>query len=386
MKTLKSRNSRISYNTPTFRKSCVLLALTLASLFAGSGSMLSRTANEPQARATAAPQTQPATKPAVPAAKPAVPAPAPSPLLSAQDKELLTEALRLKQVLGDEVWPGFGSAAIPVIIYNDGYEFLTGPVNPLPPPPWVKVEKDDFSGQPYYRRPAQNPQAFAEDLGEQWAGSMTSLEVMNRRAPFKLNPGLYIVAILHEVFHAYQATVETARFRRTLDLYTLERSYPAKDPAFAKSWTEEGALLAAAIKAKDQEGVLEGVRAFLRQRETRRGTLPFSVGAADYERGMEWLEGLAKYVEIRFYELAAARAQEPAFAAYKPGLPFWTWDFVRLEKQLGAQEGDLRFYLSGMAQARLLDRLAPEWKVHFLKDGGAMEDRLQVLAQGRPLK
>jgi hypothetical protein len=90
---------------------------------------------------------------------------------------------------------------------------------------------------------------------------------------------------------------------------------------------------------------------------------------------------------MRFYELAAARgAQEPAFAAYKPGQPFLTWDFVRLEKQLGAQEGDLRFYLSGMAQARLLDRLAPEWKVRFFKDGGAPEGRLQTLAQGRSIK
>jgi hypothetical protein len=385
---------RSSSNSCTFRRSCAFLALMIAALLALTGSMLARTTNEPQnsaangprAQAAGVSRTQSAAKPATPVPKPAVPAPAPSPFLSARDKELLTEALRLKQILGDEVWPDFGSSAIPVIIYNEGYEFLTGPVNPLPQPPWVKVEKDDFAGQPYYRRPAQNPQAFAEDLGDRWAGSMTSLELMNRKAPFKLAPDLYVVAILHEVFHAFQATVETARFRRTMDLYTLERSYPAKDPAFAKAWTEEGALLAAALKAKDREQVLDGVRAFLRQRESRRRSLPFSLDAADYERGMEWLEGLAKYVEIRFYELAAARAQEPAFAAYKPGLPFWTWDFVRLEKQLGTQEGDLRFYLSGMAQARLLDRLAPEWKLHFFYYGGAMEDRLQALAQGRPLK
>jgi hypothetical protein len=36
-----------------------------------------------------------------------------------------------------------------------------------------------------------------------------------------------------------------------------------------------------------------------------------------------------------------------------------------------------------MAQARILDRLSPDWKVRFFKDGGALEDRLQSLVQGR---
>ena len=99
-------------------------------------------------------------------------------------------------------------------------------------------------------RTANEPraQAFAVDLGEQWVGSMTSLELMNRKAPFKLNPGFFVATILHKVFRAFQATLEPARFRRTLALYVLESSYPAKD--------------------RDQ--VLDGVRAFLDQRKARR--------------------------------------------------------------------------------------------------------------------
>ncbi len=353
-------------------KSLAVLALVTSALAAMAGGIHARPGNVRPAQAAGVPRTQPPAKPA---------APEPSPFLAARDKELLSEALRLKQVLGDEVWPGFGSAAIPVIVYNEGYEFLTGPINPPPAPPWAKVEKDTFAGEPYFRRPAEHPQAFAVDLGEQWAASMTSLETMNRKAPFKLSGDFYVVVLLHEVFHAFQATVEPARFREANSLYVLEKNYPAKDPAFAKAWTEEGALLAAAVKAKDREETMNKVRAFLRQRDSRREPLPFSIVTADYERQMEWLEGLAKYAEIRFYELAAARSQEPAFAAYKPGLPYWTWDFVRLEKQLGTQEGDLRFYLSGMAQARILDRLSPDWKVRFLKDGGATENRLRALIQ-----
>jgi hypothetical protein len=56
-----------------------------------------------------------------------------SPVLTARDKDLLAEALRLKSALGDEVWPGLGAEAIPVILYNDAYEFLTGMQDPPPP-------------------------------------------------------------------------------------------------------------------------------------------------------------------------------------------------------------------------------------------------------------
>ncbi len=324
-------------------------------------------------------------------------APASSPLLTARDKELLMEVVRLKRVLGDEVWPGLGSSPIPIIFYNDSYEFLTGADTPPPSPPWIKVDGDDFAGQPYYRRPALDPQAFAVDVDGhgRWAGSMTSLEaILARKVSFKPPPDFYVVLVLHEVYHAYQAVMEPERFRRTMALYAVEKDYPAKDPAFAKAWTEEGALLASSLRAKDERGLLDGVRAFLRHRESRRlawaeANRPSSkdvagpIDLADYERGMEWLEGLGKYAEMRFYELAAAHSSAPAFAAYKPSLPYWTWDYVRLEKQMGAQKGDLRFYLSGMAQARLLDRVSPGWKARFFKEGSSLEERLQAALADR---
>jgi hypothetical protein len=308
--------------------------------------------------------------------------PAVSTLLTAQDKDLLQEALRLKQVLGDEVWPGLGKAKVPVVLYNDRFEFLIGSVNPLPRP-WIEFEGDVFSGQTYYRRPAENPQASAVEIGEEWAGSIGTLDRMAGRQPLKITPDFYVVLLLHEVFHAFQAEEAPARFRRASALYVMEKDYPANDPDFSKAWTTEGSLLAAALKAKDRAEILDAVRAFLQNRRARREQVTYGIGVADYEREMEWLEGLGKYAEIQFYELAAARNQEPAFVKYGPGLPYWSSDFVRLEKQLGDQQDDLRFCLSGMAQARILDRLSPDWKARFFKEGGAVEDRLQALVEAQ---
>lgn len=304
--------------------------------------------------------------------------PADSAVLTPDDKTLLREALRLKQELGDKVWPGLGPAAIPAILYNDGYEFLVG--HPSPPDPWSEVEGDRFEGRTYHRRPADNPQAFAVRVGEAWAGSLSTLDRMNRKIPFKIPSDFYVVLVLHEMFHAFQAREAPARFRRALALYAVEKTYPAGDPGFVKAWNAEGALLAAALKSQDREELLHTTREFLRNRQERRFQVYLGAGIADYEREMEWLEGLAKYAEIRFYELAAASpASNPADAGslrYRAGLPYWSQDFARLEKSMGTQKGDLRFYLSGMAQARILDRLTPDWKLRFLQDGGALEDLL----------
>ena len=131
----------------------------------------------------------------------------------------------------------------------------------------------------------------------------------------------------------------------------------------AAAWITEGAALAQALKAPTYDEAVRLAQKFLEIRDARRGAVRLSPELADYERELEWLEGLAKYAEVHFYELAASRADQTASIKFNPGLPiFLQWDFVRLEKQLGTQEGDLRFYLSGMAQARLLDRLSPDWK------------------------
>ena len=53
-------------------------------------------------------------------------------------------------------------------------------------------------------------------------------------------------------------------------------------------------------------------------------------------------------------------------------------DYARLGTSLGFQSGDLRFYLSGMAQARLLDRLAPGWKEKALPGPATLESLIRA--------
>jgi hypothetical protein len=301
-------------------------------------------------------------------------------VLSAAEKAELTEALRLKAELGDRVWPGFGRSSIPIILYSASYEFLVGEENPADS--WEVVKEDNFMGRRYYRRVAKDPQSFAVSIGTRWAGSIGTLDLMNSKGLFKFTADFHIVGLLHEVFHAYQANLAPERFARAMAVYKSEDRYPYKDSDFASAWNSEGQTLAEALRAKSEAEARSLAQKFLHIRDARREQAALSPELVAYEVELEWLEGLAKYVEIKSYELAASSTSESASIRYGPGLPFYfQGDFIRLERQLGQQDGDLRFYLSGMAQARLLDSLSPGWKAKAMQGKVYLEDLLRAILE-----
>ena len=54
-------------------------------------------------------------------------------------------------------------------------------------------------------------------------------------------------------------------------------------------------------------------------------------------------------------------------------------DFSYRIRKLGNQNGDLRFYLSGAAQAKILDKVSPGWKKNILgQTNTALEDLLKI--------
>jgi len=301
--------------------------------------------------------------------------------LSSEDKAELREAIRLAGSSGSRVWPGLEKAGIPVILYDEASEFLVGLADPGPC--WTAVEGDDFEGRPYFRRPASRPQSFAVRLDGAWAASLSALGWMNRRGPMKLAPGFHLALLLHEMFHAFQAIQAQERFQRALGTYAAEAGYPFDEPGFVEAWNREGALLAAALNAPDEAGARRSAGDFLETRRLRRLRSAIKPDHLAFERELEWLEGLGKYAEVRFSELAATAARGPDDAPLSPTDPFRRMDANRLGTQLGRQKGDLRFYLSGSAQARLLDRLSPGWKTEFPLADLYLEDALRAVVEPR---
>ncbi len=342
--------------------------------------------------------------------------------LSVQEKAQLAEFYHLKAGLGSQVWPGFGERAGPAILYNENYAFLVGAENP--PDGWVKVPEtsprggawkplagETFDGRPIcYQRvadPSREIGAFTVRIGEEYAPALGTLEYMRislagsmrsslpplaaKVFPYRIFPigtftaAWHVAGLQHEAFHAYQAAQAP---QHLIDSELAEReygkAYSAKAGAMQEAWKAEVELLQQGLRAANAEEALEIARRFLRLRAERRQAAGLSAGLVRYEGEREWLEGLAKYVELAMWRAASeSTAYQPLEVA--PGLESVNgyrgfqqgWDEqVRLLGRQYAEEGDSRFYFTGWAQAALLDWLSPGWKDAALQDGVYLEDLL----------
>lgn len=325
------------------------------------------------------------------------------------EKARLVEAQHLRRVVGDEVLPGWGQVEIPVILYNEDYVFLTG-YRGVPPDGWASVPQgtrrgsawevvpgDDLAGEVYYRQELVSsqavPQAFTVQVGEGYAASLTSLEFMRiglreqvRRElpeflralfPYRLAGNLlvdssdqYISLVLHEAAHAYQGLAAPGRLAAGEQANLMwSAAYPWQNEALIDAWQAELDLLARALRAASGEETRSLALEFIQQRQARRQSVGLRADLVEYERQREWVEGIARYAEISVYRLAAQAGYsplegmraDPEFRQYRGFNTRWSSEIDQM-RRMADDEGDGRFYYSGMAQAVLLDRLAPGWK------------------------
>jgi len=320
--------------------------------------------------------------------------------LTPADAARLAEAMHLKQALGDDIWPGWGTAKIPMIVWNREYSFLVG--MPGPVAGWEPTS-GRIEGQTVYRRATEDPQNFCVLVGERYAGSMASKWETDARLmemfadavpdpldavfPFRLliQPSeVQISGQLHETFHAFQATLAPDRLQAAEAAHGREADYWPLDGEMRPYWQKEIDALADAVGAASDEDAARFAGQFLAARAERRRAVELPSALVNYERLLEWEEGLAKYVEMAAWRAASERAryvpvltreEDPDFDGYAGYASHWKESVAQMRRQ-ASREGEVRFYYTGLAQAMLLDRFAPRWKERALADGGFVEDWL----------
>jgi hypothetical protein len=324
--------------------------------------------------------------------------------LSPVDKARLLEALHLKSELGDSIWPGWGDEPIPVLLWNRESSFLIG--HPNPPPPWETVPGDTIGDQPYQRRATTDHENFAVAIGDVWVASMaTKTEtdrfliegfqemlppVLDDVFPYQLlvRPSeVQISGVLHETSHVFQARQAGERLDHAESAHQLGSEYWTVDEQMRAAWQTEIDLLATALEA-DRDGEARTlVQGFLKQREGRRQEHNLAPELIDFERWLEWEEGLAKYVELAAWRAAAISEtyqptpgmdEDPDFQRYSTFNRHWSQEISQMKRQ-STKEGETRFYYTGMAQGMLLDRLLPGWKTRVLEDGIWLETLLEEI-------
>ena len=340
--------------------------------------------------------------------------------LDEREKALLSEALHLHRALGDSIWPGWAREDLPVVLYNERYAFLTG----LPDPPagwikvpghkvrggpWERVPDDSFEGAAYYRQalpsPDENPEAFTVRIGDRWAASLPTLDWFGISLADRIRRGMpsalaaifpyrlalrfliggsdgYLCLIQHEAFHAHQGVAAPLRIASAERAAAgVERAYPFGRAASEQAWRRELGLLASCLRAPTREEARALAQQFLASRQNRRDRLGLAAALVGCERQREWLEGLAKYVELESWRRAALTPDYRPLTALKsdPGIKAYAGFRRRRSQEVGqiawARE-DTRFYYSGMAQAMVLDRLMPGWKSRAFVQDVWLEDLL----------
>lgn len=350
--------------------------------------------------------------------------------LSEEQKAYLQEATHLRQVLGDQVWAGWGQVDIPNIVYNESYAFLVGYADP--PEGWVKmpvgeqrgtawqpVPQDTYLGEMYYRQalpdPQVNPEAFTVLVGERWVASLPTREYMEITfyegfrsevpaflqpvLPYRLLYGMimnsvetYVEGLNHEAFHAFEALTNRERFEKAEEIMGAEPAYPWDDDNLQASWKEEMELVLAALEADTDAAALELARQFWLHREARRRDFNLTAQQIELERQREWLEGLAKYSELALGRLAGASESylpvseiqdDPDFHSYTRQEAYWQQQLTEAAGS-AVSSSESKFYYSGLVQAALLDRLSGDWKERILTTDLALEDLLRELTPVQP--
>ncbi len=343
--------------------------------------------------------------------------------LSTLEKDRLSEVIHLRSALGEATWPGWSSADIPIIVYNEKYAFLVG--YPDPPAGWIKipsmearggaweaVPNDTFEGEPYYRTPitdpGKTPEGFTVLVGDRWVATFQTREYsqvifyrdfldelpapLSRIVPVRLVWALlmgktesYIAALEHESFHALEGRLARDRLNASEEMYTVLENYPFD--SMESAWKEEMDVLVEAASSATDAQAGELARQFLQLRSARRANL--SADQVEVERLREWEEGLAKFAELDItrradanptYQPFSGMSQDKDFHNYAGQQKFWPEQLKEAANVQGIS-GDTRFYYSGNALAVLLDRMMPGWKEQALPGGEYLDVLLQQAVQ-----
>lgn len=341
--------------------------------------------------------------------------------LSLVSKAHIAEVTHLRRELGDVVWPGWGGADIPVVLFNERYAFLAIIENPpdgwrLPRhgevsgSAWEVVPGDDLDGQAYFRQAVEDANRaignFTVILDERWAASMATQEwgeiafrtgfredlppLVREVFPYGLayrqlfgRSDVYLGGLAHEAFHAYQGEAARDRLVEAEQAAALVDEYPWSEEA-VRLWRAEASLLRQALQSGPDGEAAALAGQFLAARDERRASTQLGADFIAMERQREWLEGLAKYAELslgRAAAVTAGYAPVPAMQADR-GFKGWGGYAAFYDQQVGQMDklvepGETWFYYSGMAQAALLDRFQPGWKEKAFEPGVFLEDLLR---------
>lgn len=291
--------------------------------------------------------------------------------LTQKEKEDVEEIYAYLSENGNGMVQGFDGSDTDLILYNEKYEFLFSVIEETIG--WEYIGWDEGTQRYLYRRPSQNPQAFAVKVGNRWVGSFSTHDYYNQsileQVPIVIPPQLlnadreyYMAIVIHEMAHAFQGSLDFERLDKDEHLNNIAKEYEGKQ-AYQEGIAKEAEYLSLAMHSEDREAIIKNLQLFLDARNERRNLIGMTTADIQREQEFEWLEGMGRYTEY-------LSSRESSCTMAK-GLG----NIVEKCKV----SGDDKYYTLGMVQYICINMLSDEWEKPVLQQGVNLEDFLRNL-------
>ncbi len=300
-----------------------------------------------------------------------------TPQISTPDRTRLVEAFRLADQLGDRIWRGWNKVPFAVLLVTPEHEFLIR--HPQPSADFQSLGFDsELKSNVLYRKRTMSPSFLATFPAIR--GSIVSTIVVGQAEnTFVKTSTPWVVTLLHEHFHQLQdsqpnfyADVNALNLAHgdETGMWMLNYAFPYDRIEVQQQFAVMSELLAAAVRAPARHRA-NRVRDYLAARRNFQQL----VESDDYKylAFQFWKEGIARYTEYRFAQLAAtsyrptrqfrALPDYRSFADQARTLQEGIFRQLRTQK-LGESKREV-VYSFGAAEGLLLDQIKPGWRRRY---------------------
>jgi hypothetical protein len=309
---------------------------------------------------------------------PTVAAQAP-PSLPEIDRVRITEAFRLADAVGNQVWPGWDKAPFAILLVTPDHEFLIR--HPKPAGEFKLIgEAGILKHKVWFRKRQFSPKLLATFPA---VGGVPTIVVGQAENTEAKTSTRWVITLLHEHFHQlqnsqprYYAEVDALGLAKgdQTGMWMLNYAFAYTNGEVKEQFAAMAKLLVAALQAKQQTDFDHQVVSYVEAKKKLRTQL--KPDDYKYLAFQAWQEGIARYTEYHIAKLAAEK-YEPTkeFRSLKDYTAFKDEARAirsRIEQELGtldlAKAKRIMFYPLGAAEGLVLDRVNPTWRSRYFEE------------------